>query len=352
MDDLDVHILRELTQANNVNPARPGFRASYRSVARALGVAPGTARNRINRMYASGVITGSSVYANPNLLGLEVAAYAVEVAHGRRKKEVVDHLRALDGMFFIQDFRGSLLGLAFVSADASARKATLQAIHRITGAEGGVLSRVEYPPCALTLLPSEWKMVSRLMRGSFSTYAALARELGASVRSIKRRVSKLVNGRAILSVPTMDYRSLAGCVPVDLVVAFTSPAARPEAERKVLGLVEDRMIFAGPWSDFGLYSLLLPKVSTANQIAEDVGRIPGVALHRVEIVDEHIDQVRALQPYVDRQCTPDPCRPIAAKRGHGAGPRATEARPPRPVRRVPSRRVTPGGRRRRGSGSR
>jgi DNA-binding Lrp family transcriptional regulator len=301
MDVLDVRILRELTQSNSVYPARPGFGTSYRGIARSLSVSPGTIRNRVHRMTAGGVLTGSSVYANPNLLGLEVGAYALEVSPQRRKHEVVERLRALDGVCFIQNFRGGLLGIVVAYPDAPARKRMARAVHRITGGESGVFSRVSYPPCHVTLRWSEWKLLARLVRGPFSTYSALAGELGVSVRTVKRQVAKLVHARAVLSVPTMDYRALSGCVPADLLVAYASPAVRHEAERKVLGLVKDQMIFAGVWTDFGMYSLLLPKVSATTQIAEEVARIPGVAMSRLEIVEEHIDQVHALWTYVDRQ---------------------------------------------------
>jgi len=312
MDELDARILRELNQANSVLPARPGFRSSYRKIARALEVSPGTVRNRVNRMFVTGVLTGSSVYANPNVLGLEAGAYAVEVAPGHRKREVVGRLRDLEGVYFLQNFRGNLLGLAFVYPDEPSRKRTIEAIHRLTGAVGGTFSRVPYPPCSAALSPSEWKLVARLVRGSFASYATLARELGLSVRTVKRRVSKLVRSHAVLSVATMDYRALSGCVPADLIVAFSTPAARHEAERRILSLIRDWMIFAGVWSDFGLYSLLLPKVSLATEIAEEAARIPGVGTSRVEIVEEHIDQVQALQRYVDRQSagpSPTPPRP-------------------------------------------
>jgi DNA-binding Lrp family transcriptional regulator len=301
MDSLDTRILRELTQATGVVPARPGLSASYRTIGRALRVSPGTVRNRVNRMRLSGVLTGSSVYANPSLLGLEASAYALEVAPDRTKADVVEQLRGLEGMLFIQNFRGSLLGLAFVHADAASRKRVVEAIRRITGAPGGVISAVGYPPCHATLSPSEWKLLSRLMRGSFSTYASLAHELGVSARTIKRRVAKLVHTQAVLSVPTMDYRALSGCIPADLVVAFSSPEERHGAERKVLDLVGDRMIYAGLWADFSLYSLLLPKVSAASELAAAVPRIPGIAISRVEIVDEHIDLVQGLRAYVDRR---------------------------------------------------
>jgi DNA-binding Lrp family transcriptional regulator len=303
MDELDVRILRELTQASTVLPARPGLRASYRNIARGLAVSPGTVRNRVNRMYSSGVLTGSSVYANPNLLGLDAGAYALEVSPQRPKREVVDRLRNLEGVFFIQNFRGSFVGIAFVYEGEAARAAKLAAINRIAGAETGAFSRVVYPPCGTTLSRSEWRLVSRLVRRGFRTYAVLARELGVSVRTLKRRISKLVTTRAILSTPTMDYRALTGCVPADLMVVFGSPDTRPEAEREVFRLVGGWMIYAGVWADFGLYSLLLPRVSTMTEIADRVPHIRGVSTSRIELVDEHIDRVDALQEYVDRQWT-------------------------------------------------
>lgn len=301
MDGLDVRILRELTQANSVYPARPGLGVSYRSIARTLSVSPGTVRNRVLRMTTAGVLTGSSVYANPNLLGLEVGAYAVEVSPRRSKREVVDRLRKIEGVYFLQNFRGDLLGVVLAYPDEGSRERAIGMVNRIAGAKSGVFSRVSYPPCHMTPTRSEWKLVARLVRGPFPTYAALARELGVSVRTIKRQLAKMVHARAVLSVPTMDYRALSGCVPVDLLVAYASPSLRHEAERKVLGLVGDRMIFAGVWADFGMYSLILPKVSAATQIAEEAARIPGVGMSRAEIVDEHIDQVQVLWKYVDRQ---------------------------------------------------
>ena len=303
MDNLDIRILRELTQANSVVPARPLLGASYRNIARVTKVSPGTIRNRLRRMHDSGVLTGSSVYVNPNLLGLHVGAYALEASPRLRKPEVVDRLRALDGIFFIQNFRGHLLGTVFAYPNEASCRETISQIDRAAGAARGIFTRVSFPPCDLELSASEWRTISRLMRDGFPTYAALARDLGTSVRTVKRRVAKLARSHAILSVPTMDYRALTGCVPADLIVSFSSATDRAEAEREILAGVKDRMIYAGVWQDFGLYSLILPKVSAATQITDQVTRLPGVAMARMEFVEEHIDQVRALLKYVDHRST-------------------------------------------------
>jgi DNA-binding Lrp family transcriptional regulator len=239
-------------------------------------------------------------------LGIEAGAYAVEISSRHRKGEALERLRTLEGVYFLQIFRGNLVGVAFAYEGDRSRAEKIAAIHRITGAETGIFSRVMYPPCNITPSRAEWKLVSRLVRGPFRDYTTLARDLGVSVRTVKRRISKLVHAHAVLSVPTMDYRALSGCVPVDLLVAFASPETRPEAEREIFRLLGNQVVYAGVWADLGMYSLLLPRLSGATQLAEQVPAIPGVRLARAEIVEEHIDLVEALQKYVDRQWVPAP----------------------------------------------
>ena len=301
VDSLDIRILRELTQGATVLPARLGFRSSYRQIAKALGISPGTARNRIQALRGRGVLTGWSVYANPNLLGLRAAAYAVEVRSAVRKAEIVHQMARLPGVLFLQNFRERLVGLAFVYETLQGREEVLTEVGRLAGGNRGLLSEVEYPPCAATLSCAEWAVIARLSQGGFESYQRLAEELGTPVRSLKRRVARLLRSAAILSVPTMDYRAIVGAVPADVLVSFDSPEVRPEAETRVLRVLEDRMIYAGVWSEFGMYSLLLPNVTSATELADTISRIPGVHFARAELVEEHLDRCGSMREFVDRR---------------------------------------------------
>jgi hypothetical protein len=71
-------------------------------------------------MYSTGVLSGSSVYLNPSLLGLKGGAYAMDVSPNLSKNKAVDRLKSLDGILFIHNFRGSLVGIQFVYEDERA----------------------------------------------------------------------------------------------------------------------------------------------------------------------------------------------------------------------------------------
>ncbi len=223
MDKLDITIIREMSQAQTMLPAKVGLRSSYREMAKKLGVSPGTIRNRVEKMYSTGVLSGSSVYLNPSLLGLKGGAYAMDVSPNLSKNKAVDRLKSLDGILFIHNFRGSLVGIQFVYEDERALKKKIDLFQTVSGAERkGIFSRVVFPPCTTTLTDPEWLLISRLSRQTFGSYSQLARQLKISVRTVRRRLSKLLAARAIMSVPTLDYRAISGSVPADSARYFPS----------------------------------------------------------------------------------------------------------------------------------
>ncbi|MFI5419356.1 MAG: Lrp/AsnC family transcriptional regulator [Nitrososphaerales archaeon] len=301
MDKLDIQILRELTQAQSLLPAKPGLGLSYREIARKLDVSAGTVRNRISLMYSAGTIKGSSVYPNPRILDVQVGGYAIDIDSALSKSDVVEKLKLVDGMLFIQNFHGTLLGIAFVYEDEQSRMEKLDEFHRLAGARGGNFTRVLYPECTTSLTWPEWKLVQRLSERSFKTYGELAKEFEVSVRTLKRRIAKIISEKWILSVPTMDYKAIGGGLPADLIVSFTRPELRAEAETTIFSIAADYMIYAGVWEDFGMYSLVLPKVVAATELTDKVKQISGVKSLRMEFVDEHIDQTKAVLFYVEKQ---------------------------------------------------
>lgn len=301
MDRLDIRILRELAQSHTLWPARPGLVSSYRSMARQLGVSPGTVRNRIREMVRTGFLQGISVYANPNLLGLRSGSYAVEVSPALARSEVLRRVAQVQGVVFLENFLGTLLGVGLTYEDDRTLEEKLTRIDRIARSARGVFSRVEHPPSAVTLNASEWALVVRLMQGSFASYHQLAQESRVPVRTLKRRVAKLLRANAILTFPRTDYRALTGGVSTDLLVAFTDRHAKAAAGSRILHLVEDWMTFAGVWEEFDVYRLILPNVAKASDLAEAIRRIETVRSVRVEFVVGLIDHLDALRPYVERR---------------------------------------------------
>ncbi len=275
-------------------PAKIGLMPSYRDMARKLRVSAGTVRNRIRMMYSSGLLTGSSVYANPNLLGLKGGAFAFDVAPSASKPIVIDRLKMIDGLLFIHNFLGSLVGILLLYKDQNELQRKLDQLLSLSGAKDGIFSSVTYPPCATIITDYEWRLISRLSQGGFQSYAQLAKDLEISVRTLKRRMAKIVRSHAVLSSPTLNYRAIVGGVPSDLIVMFTSPNAKADAEEKILQLVGDFLIFAGVGEGYMVYNLIVPGMQMASDLTTSVRRIHGVKTARAELVEEHIDLTRSL----------------------------------------------------------
>jgi DNA-binding Lrp family transcriptional regulator len=294
MDRLDIRILRELFQAHTVWPARPGPIASYREVARKLQANPGTVRNRIARMIKTGLLQGVLFYINPSLIGLQGCSYALEVAPNRSKPEVMRRLAAVEGVVFFENFRGPLLGLGILYDTEAGRHATLGKIDRIAGGAPGLCTPVTHPPAPKSLSRAEWTLALRLMTGSFQSFRQLAEELHIPVRTLRRRLDKLGDTGALLTYPRLDYRALSGSIAAELVVGLNDPALRSEAESRIMVIAGDWTTFVGAWETFNIYRLFLPRVSLLTDMAQEVGRIPGVLFARAELVDgleDHLDKI-------------------------------------------------------------
>jgi len=300
MDALDIAILRELSQAQSVLPAKVGLASSYGEMSRKLGHSRGTVRSRVEKLYTSGVIRGSSVFVNPILLGLYGATYAFDVSPSRQKSKVIEQLKLMDGIHTIHNFRGSWIGIHFMYEDEADLKKSTSKFLELSGASEGLLSRVPYPHCAIVLDKSEYSLIKVLSSQGFRSYAELSRELGVSVRTVKRKLAKLLGQGAILSIPRLDYRKIDAGLPVDIVAVFDSKESKMNAEKKILPIVKDYLHFLGNAEEYIVYNLILPNLALVNELSTAVNQVEGVRSTRTELVDEHIDMTPNLQSYFER----------------------------------------------------
>jgi DNA-binding Lrp family transcriptional regulator/biotin operon repressor len=299
MDKLDVSILRELTQAHKLLPARPGIGPTTREISRKLKIPRATVQYRIRKMYGTGVIKGSSILLNPRLLGMEYGAYVVDVSRKLDKSAVVESLRLIEGTLFLHDFIDALVWVGFVYQNEESLASKLERIKEIAGAQGR-FSRIPYPEPRGSVARSEATLILRLLKGGFGSYRGLASELCVSVRTLQRTISKLVEQGAIFSLPKVDYQSMTHCIPADLHVLFSDSETARTSDARILPLVADYLVFAALWDTLGMCSLILPNIRSMSRIVSSVERVEGVSSARIDIVREHIDQTKMLAPSLER----------------------------------------------------
>lgn len=300
MDRTDIRILRELMQAHTVWPARPGPVASYREIARKLRSNPGTIRNRIARMIRSGFLRGVAFYVNPSLLGFRTCSYAVEVAPGLSKADVMKRIVNLEGVVFLEVYRGPLLGLGIAYDSERSLRSTLARVDKLAGCPRGLWTAVVHPPAPSSLTRPEWTLALRLMSGGFQSYGQLAHEMGVPTRTLRRRLAKLGNSGALLSFPRLDFSAVSGTIAAELLVQFGEPSQRAEVESRISALVQDYTVYVGSWESFNIYRLFLPRVSLVTDLSQQVGRMPGVVAARGEFVDDLEEHLGKFKGYAER----------------------------------------------------
>jgi DNA-binding Lrp family transcriptional regulator len=299
LDRIDVAILREMTQAHLVLPARLGVSPSHREIARRLHIPSGTVRYRINRMYASRVVTGSSVFPNPSLLGLKAGAYIVDVSPLLKKTEVIRNLRRVQGAFFIHNFLGSLVWVVLFYENNTVLSRSLNSINETVGAEG-FFSPIPLPQCTAFLTQKEAELLLLVSKHGFAGHRELAKFLGISIRTLSRKLSKLATKDAILSLPRINYSAIKECIPADLFILFKDLEVSRQAESRVLPLLKDYLVFAALWDVVGMCSLILPDVATVSELPERLRQLEGVSTVRLEILKERVDMAAALGEYLEK----------------------------------------------------
>ena len=299
LDAIDVAILRELTQAGLILPGRPGVTPSNREISRKLKLPPGTVRYRIRKMYSSGAIRGSTIFPNPSMLGLRYGAYVLDVSPQLDKADAVKRLLQVEGAIYMHDFVGSLVWVGFAYGDDRDLDGKLSQMSEIAESEG-IFSRIPYPPATGKLTRPEAELVLRLLKGGFESYGSLARELNVSVRTLQRRMSKIVKHGTVFCLPRVDYPAMKHCVPADLHIVFKDNEAVTTSGRRIIPLLGDSLVFAALWDTLGMCSLILPNVGTMAGIVEKVKKVDGVTAARIDIVREHVDQARELEGRLEK----------------------------------------------------
>lgn len=297
MDKLDIAIVRELAQEGFVYLPR-GEGPSLRAISRKLSLSEGAVRGRIAKLRASNFLGSPRIIPNPSLLGLEQWAYLGSVSPSLSKDDVVRQVCAVEGIFLVANFHSRALGVVFSSDRAGSPREKRILLDRMTGGGCVFLEPLSLPPVTCSLSRVDWRLIGLLARHGPLTQAKLARELGLSVRTVKRRLLKLVESWAFVSFPRLNFRAIRGGAAACLMCRVSSGRQANEVRARILNLVQDHVLYLGQWGAIIQTMLILPNTSTATALARAAKLVDGVDAVMVELVDELIDQPEEIGEYL------------------------------------------------------
>ncbi len=300
MDRLDVSILREMYDYQQAFPLM-GPKNPLRAIAKKVGVDKDTVRSRIKRFQERGFLQGWAAYPNPSLLGVKGTTLQFDAPSPASKDDLIRKLRLLQGVIVIVVHYGSSIATILWYETEQSLKRITELISRISNTENLIRYDTPIPECKITLSEIDWKIIKSLQQSPSKSYKLISSELGISSRTVKRRLSRLVEGRAVIVLPRINQRAIDGTV-VDLLVFYANPERRSEVDQKIVSRFDDHLLRAELVDkNHGLFNLIITNVATAHQISSWMKEQSGISRYRVDLVQDRIEQYGVLSELVEKK---------------------------------------------------
>jgi DNA-binding Lrp family transcriptional regulator len=293
-DDLDIRIIRALASPSSF---QWDVRVSYARVAAGLGIDEETVRNRLKRMKDVRFLQGWQLVLNPGLLGREAAIVELRVGEVESKPDVISRLKLLQGVVLIDDLYGKELAVLTLYQNAAMLARQVRLIASLCGCPSPVSWKLSFPRCELTPTPTDWRIMQVLRRNGRGSLSDVARSLRLSTRTVKRRLTHLVDGNAFYLDPLLDLGKVGG---VRGRFWVTSEASWKQAVDKTILLGLQRIIstHTAPQE----YSLFIAHLSNVSEVQERLlwmKQLAGVREVRSTIEVEHIHVQDWLEGEID-----------------------------------------------------
>lgn len=280
MDPLDLKILRSMgVRPYGPKPSDPEALKVAR-VAKAIGVEPETVRARLEKMEESGFLRCYQVYPNLRHLGMSGAAYLFRVPDDDKKAAAIEKAELVDGLTEIHNFLGAemCLDLAYRSPEELSRR--LRLLSEITGDQAPErfydrhMPKVERP---LTRL--DWRILKALRGRARRPLNEVADEVGASVKTVRRRHAQMAEEGSFFAVPAVDASRAPGVILYELLF-YTAPGASHGVVPKILDVLRERFLYHYvPASEsLGNFDVLLaaPSAAEIEEMRRAGAKVPGV----------------------------------------------------------------------------
>jgi len=290
LDNLDVRIFREFVQDRGAYPLQSDIRQPVMKVATKLNIDVATVRNRIKKLHESGFMKDWYVFPNPSLFDLGVAHARGDVlAQSTMKDDAIRKIRLVQGIWTIINHFGSSMRVILYFEDQASLKKQIELIARISSSENILHREIHFPQCAVTLSEDDLEVVGSILTDPTKSYNAISKETGLSNKTVKRRLERMLRGRALFMIPSLNPESLSGATLAELLVFYESP----EAMKKENGRIETHMLFL----------LVITNISQVKEILNWVKQQPGVKSAFLDLVEGRIEQYDAFSQQLKRKLT-------------------------------------------------
>ena len=241
---------------------------------------------------------------NPRLLGVRLAQIWFDVRPPSAKDELIRKLSLMPGILAISDCYGPSLTLVMMYESEISVKKELELIARMSNARSLVRANIPFPECAIELSHTDWRIIKAIQTDPRQSYSVISREVGMSQKTVKRRLQRMIEEKALFVIPSWNPRALDGAIIADLVVFYGNPGSKTDLDHRIVSQF-DKLLISTRLSDIehGFFNLLIRNISAAKEILAWVNEQPGVGKAFIELVQDRIEVYESFNEPVDRKLT-------------------------------------------------
>ena len=288
-------------------------RITTAEIARHVGLSRKSVWARIQQWKREGFWNGFVVSPNLSIFAVETLRAEIHVSDSAEGSALLEELELVDGVLYgevtfgdsasARDVETVLVGMVGDGAASVARR--MKTLRRL--ARGRKLNgpyRDTPPDCSIALALLDWRIVAAIVASPNSTITQVARQVGVTPKSVARRQSNLIRGRALFYFPRVDWAKLPA---VELTVfcqqGSEAKQVRTELENRFphcLPMTAEGLGYLGPeYSASPWLGVRVPVRSPAEvqMLVLSLSKLPGVRLVRPQFRGPS----RAFPRWVDQQ---------------------------------------------------
>lgn len=238
MDQLDLRIFRSLGVVPYGRDSGDLSRLNPWVIAKKVGADGNTVKLRLKKMRKSEFISYFQVYPNFRLLGINGAAYLFDVGDIVEKNEVIEKISLVDGITEIHNFIGPQICVDFTYLEERDEIRKLELLRRLTGCESPekYYERV-MPPVDIILSNTDWRIIKALRYNALRPLSRVARDLGLTAKTARRRFERMAQNGAIIIVPVVNPAHIANAITCTMLL-YPSPSRWNSVMDEVMKMFE------------------------------------------------------------------------------------------------------------------
>ncbi|MCD1295395.1 hypothetical protein CUJ83_10335 [Methanocella sp. CWC-04] len=213
MDEQDFKILRLLCRDSRI---------SYEKIGSELGIAPEVAINRIFRMRDVGVISEYRLNVNPLMFGFRTAIINAEAYRPSCKQKDIRALRRMDRVSTMMECAGRYYSVSILYGDEKDLRAQVDAVRaKISPSKVLSVLRPREPSISsLNLTGQDWRIIEYLLDDPRASEDKMSRDMGINVRTIQRRLERMITGGIVCSTVVVQPRLFEGLISYRFNILF------------------------------------------------------------------------------------------------------------------------------------